>query len=164
MYIVPIIGLLITNEGVLLCPIRSRIKQQVSVLKTLHTLNSGYSFYIEYSISNWSINYQVDIREPRDFAIFDSAMNDSPLEFNRSKLVSKPGDDKDDSSQSPSEKRSRSNSQNTRNRKDTEKSYDSDSNMSGSQDMVSIQNGPGLTTSNMWNSMMGELLFWPLLN
>lgn len=79
-------------------------------------------------------------------------MNDSPLEFNRNKL----GDDKDDSSQSPSDKRSRGSSRNARDRKDTEKSHDSDSNMSSSQDMVSVQNGPGLTASNMWGGMMGK--------
>lgn len=83
-------------------------------------------------------------------------MNDSPLEFNRNKSGSRSGDDKDDSSQSPSDRRSRGSSHNARDRRDTEKSHDSDSNMSSSQDMTPVQNGPGLPTPNMWGSMMGK--------
>lgn len=83
-------------------------------------------------------------------------MNDSPLEFNRSKSSSKSVDDKDDSSQSPSDGRSRGSSRNARDRRDTEKSHDSDSNMSSSQDMVSVQNGPGIASPNMWGGMMSK--------
>lgn len=83
-------------------------------------------------------------------------MNDSPLEFNRNKSCSKSGDDKDDSSQSPSDRRSRNSSRNARDRRDTDKSHDSDSNMSNSQDMLPVQNGPGLAAPSMWSSMMGK--------
>lgn len=83
-------------------------------------------------------------------------MNDSPLEFNRNKTGSKSSEDKDDSSQSPSDRRSWSTSRTVRDRKDTEKSHDSDSNMSSSQEMLPVQNGPGLTASNMWGNMMGK--------
>ncbi|KAJ8919902.1 hypothetical protein NQ315_006431 [Exocentrus adspersus] len=89
-------------------------------------------------------------RDPSEFAFFSGAMNDSPLEFNKNRTTPRTSEDKDDASQSPSEKRSRGNSRSSRDRRDTEKSHDSDSNLSGTQDVIPIQNGPGIGTSNMW--------------
>lgn len=86
-------------------------------------------------------------------------MNDSTLEFSRNKASLKPRDDKEDSSQSPSERRSRNSSRNARDRRDTDKSHDSDSNMSNSQDILPVQNGPGMTASGVWSSMMGMTFF-----
>lgn len=76
-------------------------------------------------------------------------MNDRPLEFNRAKIMSKSSlEDKDDTAQSPPEKkdfRKRS-----RDRRDTDKSRDdSDSNMSNSQDVIPVAN------STIWGGMMG---------
>nr|XP_023020478.1 ecto-NOX disulfide-thiol exchanger 1-like [Leptinotarsa decemlineata] len=85
--------------------------------------------------------------------MFGGALNDAPLEF--TKRNTKSADDKDDSSQSPSDKRSRSTGKSSRDRRDTEKSYDSDSNMSSSQDVISIASGPSLGGPNMWGGMMG---------
>lgn len=85
-----------------------------------------------------------------------AAMNDSPLDFNKSKHSSRCADDRDESSQSPPERRSRGSSRNARDRRDTERSHDSDSNMSSSQDILPIQSGPGLTTPNVWGGMMGK--------
>lgn len=68
-------------------------------------------------------------------------MNNNPLE-------------KDDSSQSPSDKRDRRRND-KRDRRDTEKARDdSDSNLSNSQDILPLQNGPTIPP-NMWGGMMG---------
>lgn len=88
--------------------------------------------------------------------MLSGAMNDSPLEFNKSKHSSRGADDRDESSQSPSDRRSRGSSRNARDRRDTDRSYDSDSNMSNSQDLLPIQNGPGITTPNVWGSVMSN--------
>ncbi|XP_018577182.1 ecto-NOX disulfide-thiol exchanger 2 [Anoplophora glabripennis] len=89
-------------------------------------------------------------RDPSDFTLFSGAMNDSPLEFNKNRTTPRTTEDKDEASQSPSDKRTRGNNRNVRDRRDTEKSHDSDSNLSGTQDVIPIQNGPGIGTSNMW--------------
>lgn len=86
-------------------------------------------------------------------------MNDSPLEFNKNRTTPRATEDKDEASQSPPDKRSRGNSRNIRDRRDTEKSHDSDSNLSGTQDVIPIQNGPGIGTSNMWAQPICGLWF-----
>ncbi|KAJ8959499.1 hypothetical protein NQ318_022196 [Aromia moschata] len=91
-------------------------------------------------------------RDPNDFTLFGvgGAMNDSPLEFNKNKSAARSSEDKDDASQSPSDKRPRNNARTSRDRRDTDKSHDSDSNLSSTQEVVPIQNGPGLGPPNMW--------------
>lgn len=74
--------------------------------------------------------------------------------------VSKPTEDKDDLSQSPPSKRDRRQSERReRDRRESDKGRDdSDSNLSNpQQDVVPIQNGPGLAP-NMWGSMMGTFV------
>ena len=98
--------------------------------------------------------------DPSEFTIFSAGLNDSPLEFNMNKNktpMARSGDDKDDASLSPTDKRDRRRGdRRDRDRRDTEKSRDdSDSNMSSSQDVIPIQNGSGLGP-NMWGGMMGE--------
>lgn len=98
--------------------------------------------------------------DPSDFTLFSPALNDSPLEFNVNKTKSsmiRSTDDKDDSSLSPSDKRDRRRvDRRDRDRRDNDKARDeSDSNMSNSQDVLPIQNGPGMGP-NMWGGMMGE--------
>ncbi|KAK5640045.1 hypothetical protein RI129_010856 [Pyrocoelia pectoralis] len=93
--------------------------------------------------------------DPNDFTLI--GINDNPLEFNlnKNKPTSRP-DDKDDSSQSPSDKRERRSrsERRERDRRDTDKGKDdSDSNLSNSQDVVSLQNGPTIGP-NMWSGMM----------
>ncbi|KAJ3660322.1 hypothetical protein Zmor_004774 [Zophobas morio] len=97
--------------------------------------------------------------DPSEFTIFSAGLNDSPLEFNMNKNktpMARSGDDKDDASLSPTDKRDRRRvDRRDRDRRDTEKSRDdSDSNMSSSQDVIPIQNGSGLGP-NMWGGMMG---------
>lgn len=121
-----------------------------------HRFRLVFSIFLASVTLHWHI-YLTGASDPTKFAIFSSIMNDSPLEFNRNKSCSKSGDDKDDSSQSPPDKRSRNSSRNTRDRRDTDKSHDSDSNMSNSQDMLPAQNGPGLAAPSMWSSMMGKI-------
>ncbi|CAH0546098.1 unnamed protein product [Brassicogethes aeneus] len=96
--------------------------------------------------------------DPNDFTLFAAGMNDSPLEFTMGRNKTSSGrsvEDKDESSQSPTEKRDRRRSERRdRDRRETEKSRDdSDSNMSSTQDVISVNNsgmGP-----NMWGGMMG---------
>ncbi|CAG9827775.1 unnamed protein product [Diabrotica balteata] len=83
--------------------------------------------------------------------MFNAAMNDTPLKFSKNKP--RLNDDKDESSQSPPDKRSRAGSRNSRDRRDTDKSVDSDSNVS-SQD-VNRTNAPGIAPPNMWGGLMG---------
>ncbi|XP_044746718.1 ecto-NOX disulfide-thiol exchanger 2 [Coccinella septempunctata] len=88
--------------------------------------------------------------------MFSGGISDRPLEFTRAKIMSKSSlEDKDDTAQSPPEKkdfRKRS-----RDRRDTDKSReDSDSNMSNSQDVIPLAN------STIWSSMMG--LNYPMMN
>ncbi|CAG9860601.1 unnamed protein product [Phyllotreta striolata] len=81
-------------------------------------------------------------------------MNDSPLEFSKNKS-SRSADDKDESSQSPTDRRSRTSSRNRERKDNSDKSADSDSNIS-SQDVVPLQqNGPGIGPPNMWSGLMG---------
>ncbi|KAK4872811.1 hypothetical protein RN001_014840 [Aquatica leii] len=94
--------------------------------------------------------------DPNEFTLI--GLNDSPLEFNvsKNKSTSRCSDDKDDSSQSPSDKRERRSrsDRRERDRRDTDKAKDdSDSNLSNSQDVVALQNGPSLGP-NMWSGMM----------
>lgn len=88
--------------------------------------------------------------------MFSSGLNERPLEYTRAKIMSKSSlEDKDDTAQSPPEKkdfRKRS-----RDRRDTDKSRDdSDSNMSNSQDVIPLAN------STLWGGMMG--LNYPMMN
>lgn len=83
--------------------------------------------------------------------MFNTVISDVTLEFSKNK--SRPMEDHDESSQSPSERKSRTSSRNARNRRDTDKSFDSDSNVS--QDVVPISNGPGIGAPNMWGGVMG---------
>lgn len=80
-------------------------------------------------------------------------MNNSPLEFNKNK--SRTMDDKDETSQSLSDKRSRGSSRN-KDRRDTDKSLDSDSSMSNSQDVIPLQNSSSIGPPAVWGGMMGK--------
>lgn len=95
--------------------------------------------------------------DPNDFTMF-SNMNNNPVEFNMNKnnkaATARNVEDKDEASQSPPDKRERRRGE-KRDRRDQEKPRDdSDSNLSNPQDVLPLQNGPGLAT-NMWGSMMG---------
>lgn len=89
-------------------------------------------------------------------------MNDNPLEFNVGKSKTATGrviDDKDDASQSPTEKRERRRSdRRERDKRDNDKlREDSDSNLSNpQQDVVPLQNGPASLGPGMWGGMMGK--------
>lgn len=75
----------------------------------------------------------------------------------KNKPMSRSSDDKDDCSQSPSDKRERRSrsDRRERDRRDTDKGKDdSDSNLSNPQEVVSIQNGPAGLGPNMWGGMM----------
>lgn len=98
----------------------------------------------------------INTGESSDFTLI--GINDTPLEFNinKNKAMVRTSEDKDESSQSPPEKRERRSrsDRRDRDRRDIEKGKDdSDSNLSNSQDVVSLQNGPNLGP-NMWSGMM----------
>lgn len=101
--------------------------------------------------------------DPSDFTMFPTGINDNPLEFNINKnkpSASRLLEDKDDSSQSPPEKRERRKSERRdRERRDPEKTRDdSDSNLSNPQEVIPLQNGPTSLTPNMWGGMMGRFI------
>ncbi|CAH1178934.1 unnamed protein product [Phaedon cochleariae] len=84
--------------------------------------------------------------------MFSSAMKDTPLEYSKNRFSR---DDRDNSSRSPSDKKYRGSGRSSRDRHDTEKSCDSDSNISNTQEVMQIPNGPALGPSSLWGGMMG---------